>query len=168
MRRQEPGFSFIEILVVLGAVGVIGIVAASAIITTTRGVKRSDSDSKIKDSLSYTLTIIERHIRSAKTVSCTTPSSLSYVDKDDISGSFFYRQVVTSGKTFGYVASGSATVKLTGPEVNVKSATFVCTPAVGNSPPSVTVNLSGEDATITGIEQGNVDASTKIFLRTAL
>lgn len=166
--KRIKGFSLFEVLVVLGVVGIVGLVASSSLITTLRGVKRTDSDSKVKQNLNFALTIMERHLRNSQDAVCTLPTRVDYEDANGLNASFFSGNTTINGVTIGYIASNSATTRLTGSEVNITSATFTCTAQVGDSPASITIELTGEDANASGVEKSQITTSTKVFLRSVL
>lgn len=167
---KEKGFSLIEILVVLVVFSFIGVIVAQSILTTLRGAKRSDSDSKVRSNIDYAVAIIERQLRNAREVTCPTtcPSGngtcLNFTDQKQRTASFFFQ---TTGND-RYIASSSATQRLTNSDVEITALTFTCTPATGNVAPSVEISISARDRTLGGVERSQITTSTQILLRTNL
>lgn len=163
-KSKNEGFSLIEVLVVLVVFSFIGIIVSQSIVTTLRGAKRSDSDSKVRANIDYAVAIMGRHLRNARTVSCPSATRVNFTDQRQQSA---YFSLQTSG-TDRYIASSSATQRLTNSEVEVTNLTFVCTASAGNVPPSVTITISARDRSLGGVEQSRVTTSTRIMLRTNL
>lgn len=155
------GVSFIEILVVIAVFAILGVLATRAILLTLRGSRKSESVVKVRENVNYALAVIERQLRNAESINTSTCTGrVDYTDKDGVASSF----VCTNIGPAGYVASGSA--RLTSPEVAVTACSFSCTAASDNVLPSVSVNVTAQDATATGVESAQVSSSTQIFLRT--
>ncbi|MFZ5932781.1 MAG: PulJ/GspJ family protein [Patescibacteria group bacterium] len=163
MKKSKNAFSLIEILLVVAIFAILGVLISRVILTTLKGSNRSDSLVRVRENLDYALAVMERQIRNSESVvACPNPDPLrvDYRDTDGVSTYFSCVNV----RSNGYIASGSA--RLTSDEVNITSCSFSCSPASGRTPPSVTINLSAKDVFAQGIEQAQVTATTKIFLRT--
>jgi prepilin-type N-terminal cleavage/methylation domain-containing protein len=154
--NNQRGISLIEILVVIMIFAILGILISRVILVTLRGSGKSDSLVKIRENLDYSLSIIEREIRNAETISCPSATQVNYTNSRGTSASFSCQS--------SRVASGSAW--LTSDEVSITACSFICTAASGHVPPSLTVSLEAKDASVTGAEAGQATATTKIFLRT--
>lgn len=153
------GFSLIEILVVISIFAVIGILSTRALFQTLRSARKSDSLVRVRENVNYALGIIERQVRNAESINCTsvTPQNLPYVSGDGVST--FFNCTIGAG---GRIASGSAV--LTSNDITITGCTFTCTQAV-NNPPSVNISITAEDNTSTGPEKGSVTSQTEILLR---
>ena len=163
---KKTGFSLIEILVVLAVFSILAIIATQGIFVTLRSAKKSEVTSRVKENLAYAMAVIERQLHNASEVTpCpnASPTRLDYTDKDG-KATYFACQSVGAA---GYVASGSATIRLTSDAVSVTSCSFSCaTPPPGvDAPPSVDINITAQDATTLGAEGAQVTTSTKIYLR---
>lgn len=159
----QKGFSIIEMLVVVSIFVVVGILTTRSVSMTLRGSKKSDSTIRVRENLNYSMGVIERQIRNAeKIVACplTDPLTLSYVDFGGILSSFSCN--LTSP---GYVASGAATTRITSNDISVTACSFTCSQINKNNPPIVTVNLTAEDATQTGMDKASVSTQTEIVVR---
>lgn len=160
---MKKGVSLIEILIVVAIFAVLGLLISRVILTTLRGSNRSDSLVKVRDNLDYALSVMERQIRNADSVSpCPNPDP-TRVDFRDSNGIAAYFACTNVGPS-GYVASGSA--RLTSDQVAITACSLTCTPAAGRVPPSVDISLEARGANQTGVERAMVTIATKIFLRT--
>ena len=158
--KAYKGVSLIELLVVIAVFSILAVLAASGIFMSLRGSRKSEAVSKVRENLDYSFAVMERHIRNAETITC---SSSTQVDYDDKYGNTVYFSCESVG-TGGYISSASA--RLTSDEIEVTACEFVCDPGDANVPPSVAISVTGENVDTSGIEGAAVDLSTKIFLRT--
>lgn len=155
----KQGFSLIEILVVISIFAVIGMLATRSIFSTLRSARKSDSLVRVRENVNYALGVIERQIRTAESVTCSsvTAQNLPYIAEGGVS-TFFD---CTLGAT-GRIASGSAV--LTSNDISITACTFTCTQAT-NNPPSINISITAEDNTSTGSEKGSISSQTEILLR---
>jgi prepilin-type N-terminal cleavage/methylation domain-containing protein len=153
---NSQGISLIEILVVIMIFAILGVLISRVILVTLRGSGKSDSLVKIRENLDYSLSVMEREIRNAETITCSSPTRVNYTNSRGVAA---YFSCQTSR-----VACGSGW--LTSDEVSITACSFTCTAASGHAPPSLTISLEAKDATVTGIESAQATATTKIFLRT--
>jgi len=167
-KRFAGGLSLIEILVVVTIFAILGVIVSSSLMLTLRGAKKSESLIKVRENLNYSLAVIERNLRSAETISdCTNSDTkkITYLDQNKISTSFF---CVNTGAANSYIASGSAiptSVKLTSDSIKIVSCSFTCAHPDLSNPPSITIDLTVQDASGTGIESSVVSAKSQIYLR---
>ena len=160
--KSEYGMSLIEILVVMTIFAVLGILVTQSIVLTLQGSKKSESMVRARENLDYSLSIIERQIRSASSVTpCTglPVTAINYLDQSGQTGSFSCQQM---GSNNSYIASGSA--HLTSDAVKVTSCKFTCTAGTMTTPTLVTVDLALKEASASGIQSASVSASTQIYL----
>ncbi len=159
---NSRGLSLIEILVVLVIFSVLGIIISRSVILTLQGSKKSESLIQVRDNLNYSLGVIERQVRNANSVDCTSgnPTNLNYVDQYGNS-SFFSCQGV--GSADSYIASASG--RLTSSDVTITSCSFTCVAATQTELPHVDINFAAQSSTLTGSQASNVTTSTRIYLR---
>jgi Tfp pilus assembly protein PilW len=150
------GISLIEILVVIMIFAILGILISRVILVTLRGSGKTDSLVRIRENLSYSLSIMEREIRNAETISCPSPTRVNYSNSRGVAAYFSCQD--------NRVASGSAW--LTSEEISITACSFNCTESSGQVPPSLTISLEARDALVAGVEASQVTATTKILLRT--
>jgi Tfp pilus assembly protein PilW len=146
----------------------LGILSTRAVLLSLQGAKKGDSQIKVRENLDYAVSIIERQLRNAGSIpplSCTgiASSVINYSDSNDVPASFSCVDVPSAG----YVASGSALLRLTSEEVKVITCSFTCTAGEGSIPPKVAINIQAVDAGTGGSKEGaSVSISTEINLRT--
>lgn len=161
-RKQVTGFSLIEMMVVISIFAVIGVLVTTSMALTLRSSKKSDSLVRVRENVNYSLSIIERQIRNAESISTTCngtfSSTLSYTSIEGILASF----TCTTPGISGYIASGSA--RLTSSDISITACSFTCT-QTANSPAVINVNVTAEDATSTGTEKGSVSTNMEIITR---
>lgn len=164
MKRNILGISLIEILIVIGIFAVLGILSTRVVLLSLQGSKKGDAQIKVRENLDYAISIIERQLRNAGSISpCPNTNRLviSYSDSNSISTSFSCLNVGSAG----YIASGSA--RLTGEEIKVTACSFTCTAGEGSLPPKVAIDIQAVDAASQGSKEGaTVSISTEINLRT--
>jgi hypothetical protein len=162
--KYEKGISLLEILVVVSIFAVLGILITRSVLLTLGGGKKSESLIKVRENLNYSMSVIERQLRNANSITdCgnTDTSTISYLDQSGNAASFSCKNMGQAGSV-GYIASGSA--KLSSDTVNVTGCKFTC--GLGTaSPSSVTIDLTAIDASASGIENSSVTTKTQVFLR---
>lgn len=162
-RKDNNGFSLIETLVVVLIFSFVGILTTNAIFLTLRGTQRSQSTLKVREKINYAFSVIQRNLRGAQRITeCpnSNPSVLEYLDEYGNSNSF---SCITSSNG-NYIASGSA--RLTSEsDINITSCEFVCEESDSGGPASVSINISAEDNSISGIAKGKATFTTKVLLR---
>ena len=161
--KRVQGFSLLEILVVITVFSILAILTTQAVLLTLRGSKKSESLTKVRGNVDYSLAVIERNIRNADAiVNCSGSSDSStvlYIDENGVETSFSF----VDGVDGGYIASASG--RLTSNEVDVTSCSFECEEGVGEVNPAITISITARDAVLSAMEGGEITISTKIFLR---
>ncbi len=156
------GISLIEVLVTVSIFAVLGILITRAILLSVGGSKKSESLIKVRDTLNYSMSVMERQLRNANSmVLCPNPDS-TYLAYYDQYGNQTYFQC-QSNAGIGFIASGSAV--LTGTDVNVILCSFACTPGVGANPPIVTISLEAKSVGAIGTQNADVTLNSQITLR---
>jgi len=160
IKRIPKGVSLIEIMIVVTIFSILAIMSTRGVLLTLRGSRKSDSASRVRENLDYSLSVIERQLRNADSVSCISSTRVNFVDKAGTSGYFSCENVGVNG----HIASSSA--RLTNVKIAINSCQIVCEDALAGIPPSISIQISANDITTTGIETSDSTVSTKIFLRT--
>jgi len=160
MKKFIKGISLIEILIVITIFSILAILATRGVLITLRGSRKSDSLGQVRENIAFSLEVMERIVRNAESINCPSATQISFEDKEATAGTFTCESVGSNG----YVASSSA--RLTNQQVNITSCDFICDAGSAGVPPSVTMSISGQDTTSSGIEGAQVTVSTTIFLRT--
>lgn len=158
--KKNSGLSLIEILVVITVFSILAILATRGVLLTLRGSRKSDALTGVRENVGYSFAVMERNLRNAQTIDCTTPTRVDYTDQNDTAGFFSCEDVGANG----YVSSSSA--RLTSDQVNVTSCSFTCAAATAGVPPSIDIDISAQDVNAQGAEGGQVTIQTRINLRT--
>lgn len=165
--RNLQGFSLIEMLIVLFVFTILAVVATQTLTLSLRGSRKSESVSNNRENIQYAVSVIDRLLRNARDITCTTPSPaatnrVNYVD--EYGNSAYFSCETVGADTF--IASNSSTARLTSDSVKITNcnAVFSCTNGVG-VPDSIDIRVKGTDSNVSGAEGSQVDISTKILLR---
>lgn len=161
--NKIKGMSLIEILIVIAIFAIIGILTTRSVALTIKSAKKSDTAIKVRENINYALSIVERQIRNAESINCSTstPTLLTYTSLEGVN-TYFSCVSQTGGY---YLASGSATVRLTSSDVLLTSCQFSCSQTETNLAPVVSVSINAKDANITGVEGSSVSVETEITAR---
>jgi len=168
--KQNFGFTMIEILVVIGILGVIATIGTSMFFTTFRSSTKTKILSTVKQNGDYALSVMERIVRDSQEViaNTETPSKTCEVDMKKIKvkrldGSEIEFSCEEAANSF--IASNSAA--LTSSEVKLDSCYFDCITEGDFYPQNVVIRftLSQATATTRSEEQAKVDFRTTITLR---
>lgn len=156
------GYSLVEIMIVLSLFAFLVLVATQILILSMRTTNKSQGVSRVKENLEATMSVMERQLRSAKSIIGCGQSGdkmIEYFDQDG--NQTFFNCIPNGSDTF--IASGSA--RLTNGDVAITSCSIVCTSQpVG--PPTITISLEGEeDSAVSSVEKGKADLKTTIVLR---
>ena len=155
----SKGISLIEILVVITVFAILAILATRGIYLTLHGGRKSEATTNVRENLDYSVAVMERRLRNAKSATCASATRVDYQDKDFKSTYFSCESVGTDG----YIASDSA--RITSEDVSITSCTFTCSAEGGGVPSSVSVSVTGKDKNTQGAGSATVTVSTRIFLR---
>ena len=160
-RCKIHGFTLIETMIVLSVFAVLAIMVTSIILYSLRGTGKSSNTYAIRSEMDYTVEIITRQLRNAKSITTTCDGSavLNRIDYTDANGNATFFECNTD-----YIASGSA--RLSSSKINITGCNFVCSKSeeIG-VPESVRFNLSGKAKDAVGAEGADVDIETNILLR---
>ena len=156
--------SLLEILVVVAVFSILGIIITRSILLTLRGSRKSESQVKVRENVNYAMSVIERQLRNADSITECPNSDTSRIDFTGSSGTASSFSCEGVGGADSYIASGSA--RLTSDEIEITACSFVCAQGSSANPPSVDVSINAMDSAATGIENTQITTSTKIFLRT--
>jgi len=137
------GFTLVEILVVVGILGIIAVVASTIFFTTLRSAGKTKVLTTVKQNGDYTLSVMERLIRGSQEVVTNTDnkiceSGMNYLKFKRADGSTIEFGCLEEGAANGRIASNSA--RLTSSKVKVDSCSFDC------SCPAVFPNCTAEGA----------------------
>lgn len=158
--KMQKGMSLLEILIAVAIFAVLGVMTTRSIALTLRGSKKSELTLKVRENISYSLSVIERQLRNANSiVPCGNGNiRIEYIDGFGNPSSFSC-EGLDGGDA--YIASGSA--RLTSNEVKITQCSFSCT---STDPPAVNVSVTAVDSQAGGVEGASVTVSSKVYLRT--
>jgi len=174
------GFTLVEILVVVGILGIIAVVASTIFFTTIRSSSKTKTLTKVKENGDYALSVMERLIRDSEEVitnsdNQTCQAGMNKIKLLRLDGTTVEFACVNKGTADGQIASNSA--RLTSSEIKVDSCSFDCScPAaypncIGEGtkfyPKTVTIKftLSQVAATVRPEEQATVNFQTTVSTR---
>jgi len=159
--KGQKGISVIEVLVVVLVFSVIAVLGTQSILLSLRGSKRSESTIGVRENVNYSLSVMERQLHNADSISCASSTKIIYVDEFSQNTDFSCN---LSDPQEGYIASGSA--RLTGRNVNVTACSFLCDPGGAGVPPSVMISITAKDKDAIQLEGSQFTTNTRINLRT--
>jgi len=163
LNKHIKGMSLLEILIVLAIFSILGILITRAVVLTLQGSKKSAAIVRVRENLEYSLSIMERQIRNANSITACPnpdPKRIDFIDQKGNEGSF---SCVNTGEVDSYIASGSAV--LTSNTVSVVSCSFSCTAGGTVNPSVVGIDITMKDASNSAVGTSNVSESTQIYLR---
>lgn len=160
MRR---GFSLLELLVVIGVFAMLAVVSTQIVAQSLRGTRKSEASIEVRENVDYLFAVMERSLRSAKSVDCdnSTNKKIVFTDENGVSSNFTCRNSDNS-----ILLNGN---KISADDIKIDCTTpppiFVCDQTTGTSPSSVEINISASEVQEAGREGANITSSTKIILR---
>lgn len=167
---SRRGFSLIETLVVIGLFSILAIVVSRSVSTTLTGTRKSDATANVRGELNYAINVIDRHLRSAKSIeNCsqtgTASTTIWYNDQDGVRTNFSCTpDAACTASSISNVASSSARLTST-QTICITNCQFVCTQPATNQPPTVDVLIQGVSKGVSGVEDVAVEVKTSITLR---
>jgi len=167
-KKNTYGFSLIEVLIAIVMFTILTLVATQTTIQSLRSSQKSDASTEVRQNLEYTLSVIERYVRNASSITSvcdgSTTQTLTYLNERGVTGRFICQP--QSGGTF-YMAKDSSTARLTSDAVALTGCSFTCNINGGpQDPPQVRIDLTAQKVTSELVERSPVTVSTIIYLRT--
>lgn len=164
-KKQNLGFTMIEILVVVGILGVIAVIGSNMFFTTLRASNKTKVLAVIKQNGNYALSIMERIIRDSQEVVANCGVGMKKIKVKRLDGSETEFSCNQEGTVNGNIASNSA--RLTSSEVKVDSCSFGCSTQGEFYPQNVVINFTLSQAVVTTRveEQASVNFKTTVSLR---
>ncbi|MBM3205689.1 type II secretion system protein [Candidatus Shapirobacteria bacterium] len=130
-KKQTHGFTLVEILIVVGILGIIAAVGTNVFFTTFRGSTKTKVLTKVKQNGDYALSTMERLIRNAQEVVVDEDAgdlcqaNMSKIKIKKLDGTEILFSCENIGTVNGFIASDAA--RLTSNEVKVDICSFSCT-----------------------------------------
>ncbi|MCX6726103.1 MAG: type II secretion system protein [Candidatus Shapirobacteria bacterium] len=169
---ETKGFTMIEILVVIGILGIIAVIGSNMFFTTLKASNKTKVLATVKQNGDYALSVMGRMIRDSQKVitNSETPNKICEIGMNKIKvkrldGSEIEFSCDQEGTVNGNIASNSA--RLTSSEVKVDSCSFDCSTKGEFYPQSVVISFTLSQATVTTRveEQALVNFKTTISVR---
>jgi len=163
--QTRRGFSLIEMLVVVLTFSILAVLSTQALVHSLRGSRKSEAVTQVRENVDYSMGIMVRLLRAAGSITCSADNSrVDYIDERGTAARF---SCLPAGSTAGYIASGSAGLRLTNSDVNVDctGVVFVCATPTPPASPSVTISIAAEDADLAKVEGAKVTVTSKVILR---
>jgi prepilin-type N-terminal cleavage/methylation domain-containing protein len=162
------GFSLVEMIIVIGVFSILAFVITQALVLTLRGAQKGRSIGAVRENVEYSLSIIERQLRNARSLNCSgSTNTLLYTDENGRLAQF---SCITA--TPSYIASGSAEVtptpaprRLTNTSIAVNCGTPIFTCDTTVQPHSVRISVTASDAAGAGAQGETETFSTELSLR---
>jgi prepilin-type N-terminal cleavage/methylation domain-containing protein len=164
----SKGYSIIEMLIAIGVFAIVGVVVTSSLASSFKNSKKSNAISNVKTNVDYAMSTMERLLRNAQYINKTTdtpPSTATKIYYRDQFNRLTYFECITGSPN--YIASGSATVKLTSDQVIIDCASIFTYPVPDPGVPQIVeITLKGTDRSAgTTTEGATVTSKTRILLR---
>ena len=155
--KNLKGFTIIELLVALVIFVVLAFFATQSLANILQSRTKAEVTRAVRQDADYTISVMERHLRGALSVTCVSPTQITYVDPDGKSASFSCTNVGTSN---AFVASGSA--RLTTTEARVTNCVFSC---LSTSVVNISLTLQQAKQTTDPRQTAIVSVSSQVALR---
>ncbi len=146
--KSGAGFTFIEIILVIALLGILGTFAGGVLLQSYRSSLTTTNLNEIRQNGSFVMRIIEAAVRNAKEIDISSgcgltpsPTSSSRLVLKDATGAQVIFDMDTSTPAFVY--KNTTTSRLTSNKVNVTSLSFTC--EVSTFPQKVSVSLTLSD-----------------------
>ncbi len=165
--KRNSGFTLIEVLMVVLILGVVVVAGGSLFFAIMKGASKSEVIKEVKQNGDYALSVIERMVRNAQELDCTTVTNQITIINPDKGTTTF--SCAAEDQVFK-IASNSG--RLTGKNVTLgegvcpASLLFTCDQT--KSPPTVTIGFTLSQAGTGGRqeEKAQVPFQTTVSLRT--
>lgn len=142
--KKQKGFTIIEIIVVIGILGIIAAVGTNMFFTVISGSTKSKNLTTVKQNGEYALSVMERMIRNSSDVITNTDgqiceSGMTKIkiinsDKEEIEFAF----IDLGGNS--YIASNSS--RITSDQVKVTSGVFNCSSTGDFNPKTIVIDFT--------------------------
>jgi len=132
--KKQKGFTIIEIVVVIGILGIIAVIGTNMFFTVMRSSTKSKNLMTVKQNGEYALSVMERMIRNSSVVdiceSGMTKIKIMDSNKEETEFAFIDN----------YIASNSS--RMTSDQVKVTSGTFDCSSVGDFNPKTIVINFT--------------------------
>lgn len=153
----KDGFTLIELLVALVIFVVLAFFATQSLANILQTRTKAEATRAVRQEADYVISVMERRLREATSVTCVSPTQINYVDPDGVSSSF---SCISSGGQDSYIASGSA--RLTTRDIAVSSCVLTCS---GGSQVGINLGIRQSSSTTDPRETSSISVSSQVILR---
>lgn len=162
MALNKPGFSLIELIVVIGLLSLLMLAISSTMLMTIVSSNRIRTSAKVKQAGNYAIGQMQSLLRSAKTViSCTSPESIVFINYD---GGQTELLAQADANNLTRIASNSGTY-LTPDNLSTTNFSLTCEPSDAD-PSLVKISFDLEDTVATReLENPLLHFETSVSLR---
>lgn len=160
VRQKDTGFTLIELMVVVGVVGLVAVTATSIFFTVSRSQRQSELVEEMKQDGNFSLTIMSKMIRQAVSIDCPSNHEISLTSPDGNDTSF-----VCDSLTDSIASSSANSVNLIEAPGNyeINCDNFV---SCGSSEVEIDFQLeSGTESTALPYQQSTLDFNTTVAPR---
>jgi len=166
MEMRKNGFTLIEMMIVVGILGIIAVVGSGAFFSILRGSTKTKTLQMVKQNGDYAISVMERMIRNARAL--TSPTANSTVTSITIKNPDGKETTFSCGGTPATIASNGASLLSSEVKVNDCSNIFEVTvgqPEIRPAVVKINFNLSPAVASTRPEEQATVNFQTTVTLR---
>lgn len=160
--KKTKGYTLIELVVVAGILGIIGVVSVSLFLSTLLGGGKSTALNDVRSNGDYAITQMERMIRSARYMVGTCVQDMNSLEIKNPDGD----NTIFTSTAEGYIASNSGI--LTADDVLlVGPIDFDCVQSSSKAPEVITINftLQKGDSGTPNRDFAQADFSTSVQIR---
>lgn len=171
VKSQKSGFTLIEILVVVGILGIIAVIGSNMFFTVFRGSTKTKVLTTVKQNGDYALSVIGRMVRNSSEILknsdgqvCTLGMKKIKIKNPDKGETEF--ACLEVGTVNGRIASNSA--QITSDEVKVDNCSFDCSSSGQFYPETVTISFTLSQnigAAPRPEEEASMDFKTTVSIR---
>lgn len=116
LRRDDTGFSLVEVLVSIVLASIVGSIVTSVMITSTKTARWQEAETRALGQAKVAMERMTRDVRGANSLTATTPRKISLVETHAGVRSFTTLEVVTDGETSEIRRTQTRRVLATGAE----------------------------------------------------
>lgn len=157
--KLAGGFSLFELIIVMGIFTVVAIIATQIVTNSLSGTKKTESITTVKEDITFAMESMEREIRNAKSLDCSS-SNGQILYYDDVDSVTHYFQC-----TNGEIVKDATSNKLTGSNVDIDCNISVFTSCTETPSQTISITVTGTRADVEGALGAKETVSTKVFVR---
>jgi prepilin-type N-terminal cleavage/methylation domain-containing protein len=157
-KSYQKGFTLIEILVVVGLLGIIMVTVTNIFFSGLKAKRKTDSINVIKQSGSYAMGVMSKMIKNATEATCSADQkSITITNYDETTTTFWYEgshgcssQVESKRIALDSSVDADDTC-LTADNLYLSDYSFSCNDDSIGNPPTVTINFTLSNGTLSDI-----------------